>query len=317
VRSKREIVIGFQPDDRGHDALALGRLFAELMAASPLVVSAFPWPRNLMSHADLELALGVETRDSFAAVRDSLAGLDPETLAVAAPSAAQALGMLAEEDTARLLVVGSSHRGAVGRTLLGSTGESLLHGAPCAVAVAPRGYAQREQKVRRVAVAFDGSSESWAALETALGLTSRLHADLTVVTIADYATYGYATGWSILTAAEFHDHEREEKQRVLDLALKRAPSQVNAEGRMLTGEPGKLLAELSSDFDLMVTGSRGYGPLRRTLLGSTTRRLLAASVCPVLVLPRGISVDPLALGGRPQATAVPEPAVELNPASPG
>jgi nucleotide-binding universal stress UspA family protein len=64
---------------------------------------------------------------------------------------------------------------------------------------------------------------------------------------------------------------------------------------VLTGDAGSQLAEVSGDFDLMVTGSRAYGPLRRTLLGSTTRKLIRASACPVLVLPRGLGVDPLGL----------------------
>jgi nucleotide-binding universal stress UspA family protein len=54
-----------------------------------------------------------------------------------------------------------------------------------------------------------------------------------------------------------------------------------------------MLAEVSSEFDLLITGSRAYGPLRRTLLGSTTRRVLQSAACPVLVLPRGVGVDPL------------------------
>ena len=42
--------------------------------------------------------------------------------------------------SALAIVVGSSHRGPVGRIVPGSVGERLLHGAPCPVAVAPRGY---------------------------------------------------------------------------------------------------------------------------------------------------------------------------------
>ena len=52
----------------------------------------------------------------------------------------------------------------------------------------------------------------------------------------------------------------------------------------------------------MVTGSRAYGPLRRTVLGSTTRKLIRSSSCPVLVLPRGSGVDPLGLRRRRAAT---------------
>ncbi|MBK5117245.1 MAG: universal stress protein, partial [Thermoleophilia bacterium] len=43
---------------------------------------------------------------------------------------------------------------------------------------------------------------------------------------------------------------------------------------------------------LMLVGSRGYGPLRATLLGSTSRRLFGASSCSVMALPRRLTADP-------------------------
>ena len=147
----------------------------------------------------------------------------------------------------------------------------------------------------RIAVAFDGSPEAWTALETAIGFAERCHGELTVISVADYSRYGYAAAWSILSAGEFEDAEREGKRRLLELALGRVPSGLASEGRIPTGDPGSVLSELSGEFDLVVSGSRAYGPLRRTLLGSTTRKLIRASDCPVLVLPRAVGVDPFGL----------------------
>jgi nucleotide-binding universal stress UspA family protein len=39
--------------------------------------------------------------------------------------------------------------------------------------------------------------------------------------------------------------------------------------------------------DLLICGSRGYGPARSVLLGGVTRRVTAEAHCPVIVLPRG------------------------------
>jgi nucleotide-binding universal stress UspA family protein len=47
----------------------------------------------------------------------------------------------------------------------------------------------------------------------------------------------------------------------------------------------------SADLDLLVTGSRGYGPRAAVLLGSTTHALMRTATCPGLVLPRGLSLD--------------------------
>jgi hypothetical protein len=37
---------------------------------------------------------------------------------------------------------------------------------------------------------------------------------------------------------------------------------------------------------LLVLGSRGYGPVRRVLLGSVSGELVRGAACPVLVVPR-------------------------------
>ncbi len=315
---KHKIIIGYQDTPQGLDALALGEILAETLnarpmaATVPLIATVLPWSRQLMSESDLEAVLDLETKEPFAAVRDRLAGLDPETRAIADHSASAALYELASEEQATLIVVGSTHRGPIGRVLSGSVGQALLHGAPCAVAVAPRGYAAREERrLQRLGVAFDGSAEAWAAFETAVKLAERLHATLTVVTVAEPERYGYA-GASILTVAEFHNFELEEKQRVLDLAVGRAPADLQVDGRLLTGSAGSLLSEVSEELDLMITGSRGYGALKRTAPGSVAGHLVNSAACPVLVLPRGIGMDPLGLTKSRRAGTRLAPAAEAQ-----
>jgi nucleotide-binding universal stress UspA family protein len=51
--------------------------------------------------------------------------------------------------------------------------------------------------------------------------------------------------------------------------------------------PAHELAAQSELVDLMVVGSRGYGPRAAVLLGSVTHTLLRKAACPVVVLPRG------------------------------
>jgi nucleotide-binding universal stress UspA family protein len=40
------------------------------------------------------------------------------------------------------------------------------------------------------------------------------------------------------------------------------------------------------EIDLLVCGSRGYGPVRRVLLGGVSSRLIRRAACPVVVVPR-------------------------------
>ena len=301
--TERKLVVGYEPIHNGDDSLKLARLLGEVLAARPIAVTALPWPTYLMGIEDLQRQLDVEMKERFEVVHDQLRDLEPETRAIASPSAAEALHELAETEGAQILVLGSSHRGPVGRTLAGSVGESLMHDAPCAIAIAPRGYATSEtERLQRIGVAFDGSPEAWAALETAIGIAEVCHARLTVLAVADYPHYGYAESWSVLSAGTLHDAEREEKQRLLELAVGRVPNELEHDSRLLTGDAGRTLCAASGEFDLMVTGSRAYGPLRRTVLGSTTRKLIRSSSCPVLVLPRGSGVDPLGLRRRRAAT---------------
>lgn len=104
-----------------------------------------------------------------------------------APSSpARALHDTATSARADLIVVGSSHRGPVGRVLLGSVAERLLSGAPCAVAIAPRGYAGREsRRLQRIVVAFDGSPEAHPALGTACALAGRTRGSVRALTVIE------------------------------------------------------------------------------------------------------------------------------------
>jgi len=282
------VLIGYQPTPEGRDAARLGRLFAELLGAKPLVASVFPWPAYLVPVEEAEAGLSSAASSLFDEARAELEGLEPETRVFADRSPALALQRLAAESDAELIVVGSSNRGVLGRTLAGSVGESLLADAPCAVAVASRGLSARPQApVARIGVAFDGSPEARSALETAVELAGRLGAQVYVVTVAEFPRYGLGTSYSILTKGEYEDAERQEKKRILQRALDRVPDELRAEGQLLTGGAGAKLAEAAADYDLMVAGSRGYGAVRRTALGSATRVLVREAPCPILVVPRG------------------------------
>ena len=288
-----KIIIGYDPS-LGEDSLAFGAAMAQALDAGVVVATAFQIPHDMAGPEDLEHVLSRDSRAGFAIARERLSGLEVETRALADRSVAEALYRLAEEERASLIVLGSSHRGTPGRLASGSVAESAARGAPCAVAVAPHGYASDgDPGLRRLTVAFDGSAESWAALETGIGIAERTGAELTVLTVAEPPRYGYASAWSVLSAGEIRDFDRESKERVVELAAGRVPLGLQVHGRLLTGYPGPALLEASDECDLMIVGSRGYGPLRRTVLGSTTRELLRAARCPVLVLPRGVSIDPL------------------------
>ena len=55
----------------------------------------------------------------------------------------------------------------------------------------------------------------------------------------------------------------------------------------LTGDPSDQLANAAAELDVMVVGSRGYGPMRHALLGSVSAKLMRNCPAPLLVVPRG------------------------------
>lgn len=297
------LVIGYEDTAQGRDAVRLGGTFARALAASPLLATVFPLPAHLFSSGELERALAADEAALFARPRRSLADLEVRTRVVVDPSPAHALQGLADAEHAEMIVVGSSHRGPVGRAMLGSVGTSLLHGSACPVAVAPRDLAENH-RIERIGVGFDGSPEAFSALEAAISLADRLHgASLDLFTAAEPHSYGIVTSYAILTAAEWLGAERAEKRRVLDLGLARVPGGLPARGHLVNGPAGSALAEATAGLDLMLVGSRGYGPLRRTLLGSAGVRLVHHAACPVVVLPRGVGAGTFS-AGAPALSAV-------------
>ena len=287
-----KLITGYDGSAQGEDALALTRTVAQLIEAEPIVVGVVTWPTYLMSGPELEQAIQLEMGSLLERAAERLEGLGPSTRAVHSRSVGAALSAAAAEAKAAAIIIGPSHRGPVGRAALGSVGTSLIHGAPCAVAVARHGLASEAKlHVLKVGVAFDGSQESWSALEAATVMARRAGASVTVLTVADLPTYGLASAWDALTAQEVMDAERADKQRVLELALAGTPEGLPVEGRLMSGAAASLLAEASNEFDLLVVGSRGYGPLGRTFLGGVSTQLIHTATCPVLVLPRGATVE--------------------------
>ena len=286
----RRILIGFDGSSHGDDALALGRVLASTGAAAELTVATvYKAVINKDSHgteSDYQERLRHEAEHELNRARSHAPEL-PESAfrAVRAGSVAAGLHRLAEEIEADVIVVGTSHRGALGRVWAGSATEQVLHGAPTAVAVAPVGYAETpadQRSLRRIGVAYDGSPEAKAALQRAVALAETAGARVVPVSIVDLRTpttiaYGYE---------QYVDAVRE----LATLELKEAGAAVRASGDVESikreGDPASELAHVSGELDLLVTGSRGYGPLKRVLLGSVTTRLVREAEGPLLLLPR-------------------------------
>ena len=285
-----KVIVGFDRTEQAFDALALGAGLRQALDAELLVaVANEAAPLEIVDAPTYHDAV----REYFDGVREAaterLGGLSYEWREMH-DTAAHGLQELAERERADLIVVGSTHRGPVGRVLPGSVGESLLLGAPCAVSIAPRGHAGNEQRFARIASAIDGSAEAGHALRFAAGLASQAKAKLTLLTVARRLESSPIAAYWPSTLGDYQSTEDDDHQEVLDAALATF-EWLGVEGRLLHGQPAESLAEASSDFDLLCMGSRGYGPVRRTLLGGTSSRVVRNARCPVIVVPRGAEED--------------------------
>jgi len=204
------------------------------------------------------------------------AEVSADLISVAAFSPGGGLHEQAEQMHADLLVVGSSSRGAFGRIMLGDDTRAALNGAPCAVAIAERGYAEHPRPLAKIGVAYNDSPESVAALAKAHQVAQPTRASVHVLQVVPISSYAY--GGAVPVGAFV--------QEMLDDATKNLAELPDVEARAVSGLPGEELAGFGDQVDLLVVGSRGYGPLKRLVLGSTTMFLQRHGRSSLLVLPR-------------------------------
>lgn len=287
------IVVGFDGSDQGHDALALARALAGPQTRL-VVCCAHPPDPPVLEPMDRATSTEAEAALRLRAARAALGG-DPRAAYVTrcALSAAAGLHEEAVAQAADLLAVGSSHRGALGRVLPGSVTRQALQAAPCAVAVAPRGLADAPAgPLRRIGVGFDGGDEARAALRAAAAIAREHGARLRLVAVADLAATGF--GWAVGAPYEaLREAEHANLRRAMEDAIA-ALDGVEAEAVVREGRADAELAAASGDLDLLVVGSRNYGPLRRALLGTVSGRVADDAACPVLVVPRAGAGEPAA-----------------------
>jgi nucleotide-binding universal stress UspA family protein len=206
------------------------------------------------------------------------AGAEAGLVSVVAASPGRGLHQQAEEQDADLLVVGSCRHGSLGRVMLGDDTRAALNGAPCAVAVAALGYSEHPDPIAKVGVAYNASAESESALATARTLAAASGGSVHVLEVVSIPTYVFSSVAPPVSG--------ETIDLLLEEADARAKSLPGVDGKAVYGLTGEELAAFSAGVDILVVGSRGYGPVRRLVLGSTTDYLERHGRSSLLALPR-------------------------------
>jgi nucleotide-binding universal stress UspA family protein len=254
------IIAGIDLDapDQARDALTLASWLADATSSELLLATVFaPHPGPIgpqIEHRRRDLA--------------ALSRRPVETIAIAGTTPARVLHELGDQRRPRAIVIGSGHGGANGFVAPGSVGELLLHGGGAAVAIAPSSYVAAPGPTPDIGVAYGVTPESDDAVRTAVDLAERAVGRLRVLHVRE------PSGHQEMPERRPGEH--------LERALAGAPHELVE----LDGDPGAALAAASRDLDLLIVGSRSYGPLGAVLLGAVTRQLVSAAQCPVMVVPR-------------------------------
>jgi nucleotide-binding universal stress UspA family protein len=287
-----KIIVGVDESDRSKDAVALAALLARGTGAELHLVCAYPYD-DVPSRGANAAYRQYLRKDAETAIERATEGIDdlPQVRSRPIPEVSPAKGIqdLATKEGASLIVIGSSSRGGTGRVFAGTTAERLLHGAPCPVAVAPRGFHSHvPADIATIAVGYDGSVEAKAALVGAKTIARVRGARLRLVEVLDSAWLGTP---ALMQGPGFimtPDDAQARARGFLTEAAESLAADVPTEPVVAVGAPEQVLAEESHKADLVVVGSRGYGPHRAVLLGSVSGRLVREAGSPVLVVPRGI-----------------------------
>jgi nucleotide-binding universal stress UspA family protein len=291
----KPIIAGYDPATADRAPVNFGVAAASFTGARLIVASvSAAGDRPGAGQQDEDLVLDCSGALAEAERELEREGIPVECRGLTGTSAARALHEAAEAEEAGLLVVGSTRQGAIGRVLPGSTAERLMHGAPCPIAIVPSGW-EAGGGLHTIGVAYVDTEEGREALRGAHALAQRAGATLRVLAAvkAGLAMYGETEApMAGQRGKEFDEVEGELRVRAEE-ALRRATDALDGDVPVETDafveDPADVLIRVSEHLDLLVCGSRGYGPLRAVLLGGVSRRLTAEALCPVIVLPRGVT----------------------------
>jgi nucleotide-binding universal stress UspA family protein len=271
------VLIGIDGRQGGRDAIALAKQLAGPNARFTLahVYGPAAYGRGAVQALPFER----EASMRLLAAERKAASMTADLVCTGRMPPARGLHELAEQRMADLLVVGSSRHALLGRVLIGDDARESLSGASCAVAIAPRGYADSPDRLLEVGVGYDGSPESEYAIIAARDLARRHGARIRAISVVSLQ--------NVRDEKPIPADWPEAAERLVDERLDRLSELGGVEGEAVYGGPREELSRFSGEVDLLIVGSRGYGPLGRMVHGSVSRYLVGHAASPLLVLVRG------------------------------
>lgn len=135
--------------------------------------------------------------------------------------------------------------------------------------------------LRRILVGVDGSENALRAVDYAGMLAKGFGSEVTLVLVLTPSDHELMSGKA--TYMEKGAKLGGQRLKAAEQLLERAGVKFRSEVEL--GNPAEQLLSLASDHDMVVVGTRGVGPFKGALIGSTSHRLVQGSKVPVLVVP--------------------------------
>ena len=212
--------------------------------------------------------------------------------------AASAIQQLAAELPADMVVMGTHGRTGLGRAVLGSVAERVMHHVACPVlTVSDKAAGTRPgPPFHRILCATDLQPSSGATVEYALALAGESDAEVELLHVVESLPAEASSAAPSMRAADsdtvVHALIEEAQVRLDELAQRPAASWCNVTSRVATGEAWRAIVEhaRAGQTELIVIGAHA-GALARAFFGSTASRVVRNAPCAVLLLKPPRSAD--------------------------
>lgn len=192
-----------------------------------------------------------------------------------------------------VLIAMSTHgRSGIGRLVLGSVVERVLHTSPVPLLVA---HPEHEENIldnipvpeyRSILVPLDGSDFSVQALTQAKNLAVALNASVTLVTATAEAPLGFDLN-AMVTAPQEWTPERELQAEYLKQTVQQLQNgHIHAQAVLEYGPPANAILKVAdaTHADIIVMSTHGRSGVQRFWLGSIAMKVVHDARCPVLLV---------------------------------
>ncbi|MEN3320142.1 MAG: hypothetical protein V7643_3544 [Mycobacterium sp.] len=289
------IIAGFSSSRQGTAPLNLAaqisRWTGDKVVAAAIVERPWPVKEDPIEDEYLRYVTSAAAQAIERVVNQLPRDLDIPTVVHQSTSIPTGLTELVEAHDARLVVVGSSSSGLLGRVALGSVTERLVHTAVVPVAIAPRGYPLGPEPIRRLTAAYGGEADINGLIAAAAELAKQWPVQLRIVSFTVRPVTMFSG--SIEPSAEDLVVQQWARRTMDDIVKQLNNVRANisvpdVEVVVGSGHDWREAVESVSweAGDILLLGSGAAGQAARVFLGSAASKILRHAPVPVMIVPR-------------------------------